>query len=155
MKSILFVCTGNTCRSCMAEGILKDILKSEQNDIKIGSAGLFVGMSHNASKNAIDVLNNEWNIDITKHKPKQLEKSDISQYDLILTMTKVHKYAILNSYKEGLGKVFTLKEYVKFNNINNDIIDPYGGSYEDYKLCANEIRECLYKLVEMDKGGLN
>lgn len=155
MKSILFVCTGNTCRSCMAEGILKDILKDKQDEVKIGSVGLFVGISKKASKNAIDVLKNEWDIDITNHKPRQLEKSDIEQFDLILTMTKVHKYAILNSYKEALGKVFTLKEYVKFSNINKDIIDPYGGSYEDYRLCANEIRDCILKLVEMQKGDLS
>lgn len=154
MKSILFVCTGNTCRSCMAEGILKDILKDKQDEFKVGSVGLFVGMSKKASRNAIDVLKNEWNIDITNHKPKQLEKKDIEQFDLILTMTKLHKYTILNNYKEGLGKVFTLKEYVKLNNIDKDIIDPYGGSYEDYKLCANEIRDCLYKLIEIQKGGL-
>ena len=155
MKSILFVCTGNTCRSCMAEGILKDILKDKQYEVKIGSVGLFVGISKKASKNAIDVLKNEWDIDITNHKPRQLEKSDIEQFDLILTMTKVHKYAILNSYKEALGKVLTLKEYVKFSNINKDIIDPYGGSYEDYRLCANEIRDCILKLVEMQKGDLS
>ena len=155
MKSILFVCTGNTCRSCIAEGILKDILKDKQYEVKIGSVGLFVGISKKASKNAIDVLKNEWDIDITNHKPRQLEKSDIEQFDLILTMTKVHKYAILNSYKEALGKVLTLKEYVKFSNINKDIIDPYGGSYEDYRLCANEIRDCILKLVEMQKGDLS
>ena len=85
---------------------------------------------------------------------RMLDDAKKRKFDLILTMTKLHKYTILNNYKEGLGKVFTLKEYVKLNNIDKDIIDPYGGSYEDYKLCANEIRDCLYKLIEIQKGGL-
>ena len=157
MKNILFVCTGNTCRSCMAEGILRDILNKANKDKKfsVSSAGVFANIPTGASKYAIQVLKNGWGIDISSHKSKQLSKQDIKNADIILTMSRTHKYIILSTQKDSIGKVFTLKEYVKPNGANADIKDPYGGTYDDYKVCANEIKEYIQMFLEKYERGLD
>ena len=138
MKNILFVCTGNTCRSCMAEGILKRMLEESGrvDEFSVLSAGVFADGISRASNNALLVLKNEWGIDISDHISRKLTQDDINWADVVLTMTKAHKDIVLSIYKEYANKVFTLGEY-------SDIVDPYGGSYGEYKKCAKEIRDSI------------
>jgi protein-tyrosine-phosphatase len=107
MKNFLFVCTGNTCRSPMAEAVLTHLAGDE---ISVQSAGLFAAKGSPANDKAIKVLK-EKGISISHHSqplsPKLLEWADI-----VLTMTTDHKQTIIQRYSNFIENVFTLKEYV-------------------------------------------
>lgn len=144
--NILFVCTGNTCRSSMAEGMLKAMLKEEGLEgINVSSAGLAAISGEPASPPAVRVLR-EIGIDLTGHKAAALNAEMLRNADLILTMTKGHKLAVQSADPSVWQKIFTLKEYAQTGN--TDITDPYGQSDERYRQSRDEIKAALRKIVE-------
>ncbi len=146
---ILFVCTGNTCRSPMAEAIFRNMVGPEE--IEIASAGLAAIVGDLASPHAQQVLLNK-NIE-HQHIAKNVTPELLEWADLILTMTYSHKAILLSHYDQTQGKVYTLKEYVTDESelntdklLNWDIADPFGRDYEQYEYAATEIEESLIKL---------
>ncbi|QEK13236.1 low molecular weight protein arginine phosphatase [Crassaminicella thermophila] len=147
MKTILFVCTGNTCRSSMAEGMFKKMLKEageKTKGIKVISAGTATMKGLKASKNAIEVMK-EKGIDLNTHEATPITRELIEEADLILTMTRNHKNQILQIAPNAKEKVYTLKEYA---GELGDILDPFGQSVCVYRECAKEIEEGLKVLVK-------
>ena len=149
MKKLLFVCTGNTCRSCMAEAIAKELLK-EQNmaqEIYVSSAGIHAVPEDKASLAAVKVMD-EYGVDIKAHCARLLNPDLVKQSDIILSMTESHKRVIIDSNPDAKSKVFTLKEYAA--GTSGDIKDPYGGSAAIYKDCVEELKiyitKALYKI---------
>lgn len=163
MRTILFVCTGNTCRSIMAEALFKDMLgkkKDKFRNIKVISAGTCAWEGDGASPQAVEVLR-EKGIDITDHSSTPLTPKLIKDSDLILTMTLNHKQAVLYMRPEAKEKTYTLKEYaldysneklqnIEFEEINYDIKDPYGQSVNVYRESAEEIEKYLKILIEKE-----
>ncbi len=158
MKKVLFVCTGNTCRSCMAEGIFNSLVSQVdglRNDYRAVSAGLAAWDGDGASRNAIDALKQQWGIDISNHVSRRITAGDVKEASLILTMTRSHKRALLAEFPEAEGKVYTLKEYAYTNGCSSeadaadtDIPDPYGMPLEVYKSCAGTIRAAVEAVLK-------
>lgn len=132
---IMFVCTGNTCRSPMAEAILTS---KNIKGIEVRSAGLFAGGSP-ISKNAGAVLEQQ-GIEFN-HTSRPLLPEDMNWSDIILTMTASHKQLVCQEYPQTIDKLFTLKEYA--TSTSEDVTDPYGGSQLVYQKTFDELHELI------------
>lgn len=145
---IMFVCTGNTCRSAMAHHMLEKMVK-EKDNVEVYSCGIYADSGEPATYSAIDVMK-EYGVDMNNHRARNIKETKIEQMDLILCATVSHKQLVLNMYPELIGKVYTLKEYVGIGKEgkNMDIKDPWGCNIETYKQCAEEIKQCLEMLID-------
>jgi len=149
-KKILFVCTGNTCRSVMAQGLLKNMLREEGiKDVKVSSAGT-AALSSYGIYGILEKVLKEEDIEISNHKPIQVTAEIVKDADLVLVMEKRHKEAILEMAPEVENRVFLLKEFAGEKE-NLDIPDPIGQPEEAYRSRLQEIKEYLLKILEKIK----
>jgi len=158
IKNILFVCTGNTCRSIMAEGLFKKIFKEKgENSLRnIQSAGTAVIPGILPTPEAILVMS-EQNIDISKHHSQSINEDLIKNADLILVMTNEHREYILKKFPFANYKIFLLKKYaflkkadeIESSYQNYEIIDPIGKPIEFYRITVNELEFNLKKIADM------
>lgn len=190
MRHILFVCTGNTCRSPMAQGMFGTMASREGLDLAIRSAGIAAANGAPISDKASRILREKGFQGVLKANALTGEMVDWA--DLILTMTMNHKQHVLQRFPRAVGKTFTLKEYVEddperlkaireqeqfisemqvkqalaqpvteeekqkwleyqLSAFDPDIADPFGGSMEQYRECAEEIESYLRKLLRKIK----
>ena len=149
IKDILFVCSGNTCRSPLAEGLLKRLLKEGNiSGISVSSAGTSALTGTSASYNAIKVAYEE-GIDISDHKARALTSEMIAKPDLIVTMEEGHKQDILAHSPKAKPKVFLLRNFAQFGSKTRNIFDPYGANIENYRFCFQDIKECVMGIYQM------
>ncbi len=141
-KKVLFVCTGNTCRSPMAEGIFNKICEDKGIDAKATSAGIFADGS-GASYNTVSVMK-ELSVDIEGRCSRQISRDDINNADLVLTMTASHK-DILKNFFGAKENIFTLSE---FAGEMGEVSDPFGCDEETYRKCRDEIYKLVLKAVD-------
>jgi len=186
VKRILFVCTGNTCRSPMAEGLARQMAKERGADLEFRSAGVSAADGQAISRHAVRILQEAGVSE--ELVSRRVTGESVAWAHLILAMTQGHKRRLIEEYPEAADKIFTLKEYADDNPENakrmeeagrlaaeaqlklalgekispgeerklqemqinlprHDISDPFGLDYEAYRQCAEEIRECLDKIM--------
>jgi len=126
---ILFVCTGNTCRSPMAKAIFDQMTN---NAYKTESAGLSAIEQSPASENAVLAMQ-KMGVDLSGHKAKKITEEMLAEVDIVVPMTKTHAYIIMQ-YGVQSDKIVLIGK-------GEGIDDPYGGSVEDYMRCAQELKE--------------
>ncbi|QHZ49274.1 low molecular weight protein arginine phosphatase [Paenibacillus larvae] len=121
MKRILFICTGNTCRSPLAEGILRKLAEEKGLDIEVRSAGVFAEEGRPISSHSAQILK-EYGHEETMNS-RQLNEQDVQWADLILTMTMGHKSNVVSRHPETVDKIYTLKEFVEDDGEVRTIIE--------------------------------
>ena len=146
MQKIMFVCTGNICRSAMAEKMLEKKVKEKGMDIEVYSCGTYAENGDYPTLEAIETMK-EYEINMTNHRATNIRKSNIENMDLVLCATQNHKNIVTQLYPKLEGKVYTMKEYVNDTDGGIDISDPWGYSIEIYRKCALEIERIIEKIL--------
>lgn len=140
MKKVIFVCTGNTCRSPMAEKIFNDKAGKLNIDVRAISRGVVCADGQPMNANAKKIMT-ENSLD-TNHSSKQITYADIESADIIITLTAAHKMYLENLFGKS-EKFFSIGEITDGGDIN----DPYGGDVDVYRRCYDLLDKAIDKLI--------
>jgi protein-tyrosine phosphatase len=152
MRSILFVCTANICRSPMAEGLFRSIVKGRNVEWEVGSAGTWTTDGQPVSDGTRLVLEKR-GISINEHKSRQVTADLLRSYQLILTMEQGQKEALRVEFPEIANRVYLMSEMIGHRF---DVVDPIGGSQAEFNETARELDQILEngfdRIMDLTKG---
>jgi glycine hydroxymethyltransferase len=153
LKNILFVCTGNVCRSPMAEGLFRHLV-ANRPDIRVRSAGVSAFPGQPPSPHAVEVLS-DLRIDISKLRSLPLSEDLVREASCIIAMTRSHMESIHYLFPEAAEKTFLLREFEDYAP-SLDVSDPIGMGREAYEVTRDIIRRALPGILKfIDSGALD
>lgn len=149
VKRVLLVCTGNSCRSVIAKGLLKKML-GDRKDVMVLSAGVAALPGFRPTQETIEVMAKH-GVDVSSHLSQRLTNEMVEEADLILVMERGHREEILRRVPHAKKKVYLLREYADATPgaaKEIDIPDPIAKPMEVYESCFQIIQEAVVKMVE-------
>jgi protein-tyrosine phosphatase len=147
-KNILFVCSGNACRSPMADGLLKKLLADKGiTDITVRSCGTAASEKYRVPP-FVMALMTERGVDLGGHRSTQVTREMVDAAGLILVMDEQHLRYFSLYFPDAVSKVHLLKEYVGLGRKGREIFDPIGQPDEVYAAAAELIEKCIRKLLK-------
>lgn len=152
-RHILAVCTGNVCRSPLAEYLLRKHL-APYPEWTVSSAGVFAGNGQPASPESVEVLA-EQGIDASAHRSRMLTRELLDGADYVLVMTQSHRHTILAQWPDVADKVHLITSFAVAGATQDEIADPIGQSTAVYRRTRDQIEaaiaDFLLVLVEKDE----
>lgn len=146
LKSVLFVCTGNTCRSPMAEALFRELVK-ERNDYRVMSAGIAAAPGMAASRHTA-LLMKDRGLDLSTFQSQMLSQTMLEAATHVFAMSSNHQAAIEEEFPAFTDKVYLVSEFVADDTLRGrDISDPFGQSRHAYEQTLRDLEKILPSLV--------
>jgi protein-tyrosine phosphatase len=146
--NILFVCTGNICRSPFAHAFFKKLVNQKRlQGIAVESAGL-IALPGNSATYMAQRVAEEFGVDLTGHSAKTISKALVAWSSLILVMEKSHEDTLVSDFPEAEGKTRLIRHFARFGSQRRGIADPYGLKYEAYRFCFLDIEDAVLGLID-------
>ena len=141
---VLFICTGNTCRSAMAEGILRHLAEARGLELEIASRGIYASTGSPATYEAVSVMADLYGIDLSEHRSTKLSYYDLATSDFIYTMTQNHREMNEMTLEDDVisAKIVTFAD--------EDVEDPFMGNMREYQACAKQLYAGVLRILEED-----
>jgi protein-tyrosine-phosphatase len=157
VKKVLFVCSGNTCRSPMAKELFTRFLSCREGgslayEYQASSAGIWAADGLPASPEALEVMGEEYAIDLSGHRSRRLNQELVDEADLILVMTRDHYHQMVERYQSSRDKTFILSEWAGYQG--QEVSDPFGMGKESYKRSAEQLESMLEGVIKKLSRGL-
>jgi protein-tyrosine phosphatase len=151
LKNILFVCSGNTCRSPLAEGIARAALKTRSpQEWAVSSAGTGTTDGLPASEHSIEIARRQ-GIDIAGHRSRLLDAAMVEEADLIVTMGARHRSTVGMIDGDALDYTVLITEFG--DDFEGDVPDPIGGDEHTYAHTYEMIERCVDTMIEKLANG--
>jgi protein-tyrosine phosphatase len=153
MRKLIFICSGNTCRSPLALAAWRALQKegTAPAGVEADSAGLLAETGAGAAPHTAQIARS-WQQDLSDHVAKTLPEADAKNADWLVVMNTAHAFALRECFAVGADKVLLLGNFEPHSE-SPEILDPFGGSREAYETCAARIRRAVAGLATAIERG--